>query len=147
MQKIEVERLIPAEPAKVWALLSDHEGMAEWLPVREVVRRRPGAPDPNGLGAVRTIRGMGLVIEERITGWKPPERMEYVLTEGAPIRDHHGEVVLTPEGSGTRVHWKVRFRPLVPGTGWLVAALLRRGLAQGLAALERRAGRALEPSS
>lgn len=139
MERIEVERLIPAPREKVWALLADHEGMRRWMPVREVVRRRPGAPDPNGVGAVRTIRGMGLVLEEQVTAFEPNERMEYVLTEGAPIRDHVGEVRLAQEGAGTRVRWTVQFRPVVPGTGWLLRAALKRGLEQGLEGLEKRA--------
>ncbi|HVP27682.1 MAG TPA: SRPBCC family protein [Myxococcota bacterium] len=137
MQEIEVERRIGASPARVWSILSDHEGMRSWMPVREVVRRRPGAPDPNGVGAVRTIRGMGLVIEERITEFEPPARLVYELTEGAPIRDHRGEVTLAPEDGGTRVRWRVRFRPAVPGTGGLLAFVLRRGLAGGLERLAR----------
>jgi uncharacterized protein YndB with AHSA1/START domain len=138
--QILVERLIPAPRERVWEVMADHEGMKRWMPVREVVRRRPGSPDPNGIGAVRTIRGMGLVLEEQITGWKPPERMEYVLTEGAPIRDHLGEIVLTSEPGGTRVRWNVRFRPLVPGTGALLRFALRRSLAQGLEALAKQLG-------
>jgi len=139
MERIEVERLVPAPRDKVWAIVSDHEGMRKWMPVREVVRRRPGSPDPNGVGAVRTIRGMGLVLEERITAFEPDERLEYVLTEGAPIRDHVGEVRLSSEGEGTRVRWTVRFEPIVPGTGWLLRAALKRGLEQGLDGLVKRA--------
>lgn len=137
MTEIQVERLIPASPERVWEILIDHEGMTRWLPVREVVRRRPGTGDPNGVGAVRTIRGMGLVLEERVVESKPPERLVYELTAGAPIRDHRGEVVLRREGAGTRVRWSVRFRPLVPGTGALLGLVLKRSLVQGLAGIER----------
>jgi hypothetical protein len=107
------------------------------MPVREVVRRRSGFPEPNGVGAVRTIRGLGLVIEEQITGWKSGERFEYVLTEGAPLRDHIAEMVLEPAEGGTVVRWCVRFRPLIPGTGAFIERLVRVGLAQGLVRLKR----------
>ncbi len=139
MVRIEVSRHIAAPREKVWALLADHEGMKRWAPVREVIRRRPGAPDPDGEGAIRTIRASGLVIEERITAFKPGERLEYTLVEGAPIRDHAGDVVLTPDGEGTRVTWTVRFRPLIPGTGWLLERLLRKGLEQSLEGLRQKA--------
>lgn len=138
MRSIELEVHLAAAPRTIWALLADHERMPEWMPVREVVRRRAGAPDPNGVGAVRTIRGGGLVVEERITGWKPPERMEYTLVAGAPIRDHRGSIELSPEGGGTRLRWRVRFRPLVPGTGWIAERLLARSLRRGLAALREK---------
>jgi uncharacterized protein YndB with AHSA1/START domain len=135
MTEIVVERSIAAPPQRVWDVLIDHEGMTRWLPVREVVRRRPGTTDPNGVGAVRTIRGMGLVLEERVTEAKAPERLSYELTGGAPLRDHRGDVTLTPEPGGTRVRWTVRFRPLVPGTGWLLALALKQNLARGLEGL------------
>jgi len=138
---VEVERSarIAAPPERVFAILADHEAMSEWLPVREVVRRRPGEPDPNGLGAVRVVRGAGLAVEERITAFEPPRRLEYRLLAGAPVRDHRGEVRLEPDGDGTRVRWRVELRPLVPGTGWLLRGLLGRMLQTALRGLERRA--------
>ncbi len=135
MHRIEVSQRIAASREKIWTLLADHEGMKRWSAVREVVRRRQGAPDPNGEGAIRTVRAFGMVVDERITAFKPGERMEYVLVEGAPIRDHSGEVVLLPDGAGTRVVWRVSFRPLVPGTGWLIERILRTGLMRGLEGL------------
>ena len=137
MHRIEVSQRIAAPREKIWALLADHEGMKRWSPVREVVRRRPGAPDPNGEGAIRTVRASGMVFDERITAFKPGERLEYVLVEGAPIRDHSGEVVLLPDGDATRVVWRVAFRPLIPGTGWLLERLLRKGLTTGLEGLRK----------
>jgi len=105
MRRIEIEQYIAAPPSQVWPLVADHEGMARWMPVREVVRRRSGSPEPNGVGAIRTVRGMGFVVEERVTGWKPGERLGYVLTAGAPLRDHIGEMILKPAEGGTLVGW------------------------------------------
>lgn len=138
MTEIDLERRVEASPQRVWEILVDHEGMPHWFPVREVVRRRPGAPDPNGVGALRVVRGGGLAVEERITEFEPPRLLAYELVAGAPVRDYRAEVALTPEGSGTRVLWSARFRPLVPGTGWplrrALQARFRRAL-DGLAAL------------
>ena len=138
MHRIEVSERIAAAPERVWAVVSDHEGMKRWAGVRDVVRRRPGAPDPNGEGAIRTVRAFGLVIDERITAFKPGERLEYTVIEGAPLRDHAGEVVLTPDGDGTRVTWTVRFEPWIPGTGWLLERVLSKGLSGSLAGLKRK---------
>jgi len=137
VNEIVLERTIPAPPERIWALVADHEGMKRWAPVREVVLRRPGSPDPNGVGAVRTVRASGLVLDERITGFKPGERLGYTVLEGAPLRDHAGEIRLEPGDGGTRVRWSVRFRPLVPGTGWLLERVLARGLERALAGLAR----------
>ena len=137
MRRIELKQYIAAPPSRVWSVLSDHEGLPRWMPVREVVRRRSGSPEPNGVGAIRTFRGMGLVVEEQITGWKPGERLEYVLTEGAPVRDYTGEMVLESTDGSTLVRWSVRFRPLIPGTGGLAGARGAGRSHPGLARLKR----------
>lgn len=148
MQRIEVSERIAATRESVWALVSDHEGMKRWAGVREVVLRKPGSPDPNGEGAIRTVRAFGIVLDERITAFEPCERLAYTVVEGAPLLSHRGEVVLTPDGDATRVTWRVDFEPLVPGTGWLLECLLRRGLAASLAGLKQRleSARATGPS-
>ena len=140
--QIELSRHVPAPPARVFALYTDHVGWEKWAGVKEVVLRQQGDPPPNGLGAIRVIRARGMAIEEEITGFEPPTRMTYRLVAGAPVRDHEGVVTFAADGSGTRVSWTVRFRPAVPGTGWLLRALLERGLRDVLARLETHAARA-----
>ncbi|MEO8106407.1 MAG: hypothetical protein ABI720_03735 [Actinomycetes bacterium] len=46
------------------------------------------------------------------------DRYQYTLESGLPIRDHHGEVVLTDTGhGGTEVVFAESFRPRIWGTG------------------------------
>jgi uncharacterized protein YndB with AHSA1/START domain len=130
---------IDAPRDRVWEVLVDHENMPSWFPAREVVRRCPGESHPNGVGARRVVRISGLAIEEIVTAFKPPEHLEYSVTEGAPFLDHTADVILMRDGEGTRVRWSVRLRPLIPGTGWLVKSNLTRTLERGLAGLKRRA--------
>jgi uncharacterized protein YndB with AHSA1/START domain len=137
MQHLELTREIPAEPERVFEILSDHEGMVQWSGAREVVLRHPGDPPPNGLGAARVIRALGVAFEEEIVAYDPPKRMEYRVVAGLPIREHHGEILVEPEGEASRVVWKVRFRPLIPGTGWLFRRLIHRNLDEALAGLAR----------
>ena len=140
--QIELTQAIAAPPEKVFAFYTDHVGWERWAGVREVVLRQTGDPPPNGLGAIRVIRARGMAIEEEITAFEPPRRMGYRLVAGAPVRDHAGEVRFEPDGAGTRVTWTVRFRPLVPGTGWLVRRMLERGLRDVLTALAENVSRA-----
>ena len=128
VQGFEIETTIAAPPASVWELLANHRGWADWAGVREVVLRQEGDPPPNGLGAIRVLRLRGLALEEEILGFDPPKRMSYRLSAGLPIRDHAGEIELEPAGDGTALRWTVRFRPSVPGTGWLLRAALERGV-------------------
>jgi len=141
MREVRAEAWLPALPDNVWTLVTDHEGMSRWTPAREVVRRRPGSPHPDGPGAVRTVKGTGIAFDERIVDWKPGERMVYELLGGAPLRDHRGELHLAPEAGGTRLVWVVGFRPLVPGTGALLAGVVRRLLRRSLDGLRAEIGR------
>lgn len=149
VQDIEIRRQIPAPPEQVWALVADHEGYARWAGVKEVVLRNPGDPPPNGLGATRVVRRSGIAVEEEVTGFEPPTRLAYSLTEGLPVRDYRGEVLVQPSGGGTELIWRVRFRALVPGTGALLRRLVARGIGDMVSGLEAQAseGRASEQES
>jgi uncharacterized protein YndB with AHSA1/START domain len=137
--RVEQEIRIAAPCERVWRILADHEGMPEWFPVREVILRRPGSPDPNGVGALRVARSLGVIVEERITAFKPDELLEYTITRGAPLRSYRAQVRLTPDGDGSRVRWSASFRPLLPGSGAIARRLLARLFRRGLAGLKRRA--------
>ena len=140
--QIELSQTVPAPPDRVFAFYTDHVGWERWAGVKEVVLRQTGDPPPNGLGAIRVIRARGMAIEEEITAFEPPRRLGYRLVAGAPVRDHAGEVRFEPDAAGTRVTWTVRFRPLIPGTGWLLRRVLERGLRDVLAALAENVSRA-----
>jgi uncharacterized protein YndB with AHSA1/START domain len=143
MLEIVMHKTIAAKPSQVWEVLAEHEAMTKWVNVREVVRRHPGTPDPNGVGAVRQIRVPGLVTEERITAFEPGKRLEYAVIKGALGRDAIGEVTLTPSAFGeeTLLRWRVSLHPYIPGTGWLISWFLRSLLEPGLERLKER----LEP--
>jgi len=133
--QIELSQHVAARPERVFDLYTDHLGWEKWAGVKEVVLRQTGDPPPNGLGAIRVIRARGIALEEEVTAFDPPRRMEYRLVAGAPIRDHHGVVRFEPDGAGTRVTWSIRFRPLLPGTGWILRAVLERAVRDVLARL------------
>ena len=142
MDRIALERLVTAPAPRVFALIADHEGMPAWFPAREVVRRRPGATHPDGVGAVRVVRGAGLAVEEAVTAFEPGERLAWVLVAGAPLRAAQSEVRLLAEGGRTRVVWSVDFEPRLPGSRWLARRILERILSRALEGLARRCGSA-----
>jgi uncharacterized protein YndB with AHSA1/START domain len=141
MQHVEVSQYVDAPPEAVWARYTDHRSWTEWARIGTVTLDRQGTPPPNGVGCVRVISAGGTRSFEEVLGFEPPHRMTYTLRKGpAPIRDHLGEVVFTPEGSGTRVTWRCRFESRIPGLGGLFrvgisrlfAGVLRRLAAQPL---------------
>jgi uncharacterized protein YndB with AHSA1/START domain len=147
MVEIEVEAVIAASPAQVWAVFADHESYDKWAGVDKVIRRRPGTPDPNGVGAVRTLYSRGPVpptIEERVTVFEPGKRMEYDVIRGAPGRNAHGVITLEDASTGhTLVRWKVTMTPIIPGTGFLIEDFLGSMIKKGLYNVKER----LEPEA
>lgn len=129
------ELLFPIET--VWALVSDHCSMNRWLIPGMKVRLEPeGDPPPNGRGAIRLMtRGMYRGAE-KILDFEPPHRMTYTVLYGFPIDNHLGEIVLMPTSKGTKLRWTVTFEARYYGTGFMMDAIVRRVLGQGLRRLE-----------
>ena len=125
-----------ASPERVFAAITDHVAFGRWVGA-DIRIERPGTPPPNGLGAIRAVAARGLTVREEVVGWEPARAMDYRVVSGAPFRHHRGEIRLTPDGSGTRMDYKIRFEwPWFLGgavVGRLVAAALEREITAGLA--------------
>lgn len=137
MSRAHAQRSFRQPPAAVFARYTDHASWTEWAGFGRVTLARAGTDVPNGVGAVRAFAAAPKLREE-VTRFEPPYRMEYRVTAGAfPLADHHGEVVFTPEGTGTRVRWDVTFRSRVPGLGLPIARALGVVFGRVLAGLAR----------
>ena len=148
-QRIEHTAVTSADPATVYALLRDGATWPEWAPIDAFALARPGAEEPEGVGAVRELRSGRITGRDEIVELVPDRRLSYAHTSSLPVRDYRGDVDLEPAGEGTRIRWAVAFDPKFPGTGPLVrraldgfVAKLADGLARHAAAVaagERRA--------
>ncbi|MGV0597507.1 SRPBCC family protein [Mycolicibacterium porcinum] len=118
-------RRVPADPAVVWGIVSNHEHMSEWTPSRRVVLETPGSPDRNGVGAIRALHMFGPVIRERITRFEPPTTLQYRLVPGLPFRDYTGQITVEPAETGSVMSTVISFRTIVPGTQLFVAIAMR----------------------
>ncbi len=123
-QRIEHHATTTAAPATVYALLRDGAGWPAWSPIESFELERPGADEPEGVGAVRVFRSGRVTGRDEIVELVPDRRFAYAHTSNLPIRDYRGEVHLEPVPAGTAIRWVSEFDPKVPGTG----RLLRRGL-------------------
>ena len=121
---------VTAAPDAVWAILADHEGMAHWAPGLRVALRTEGAPERNGVGAVREINAPGPApaIVEEITAFEPGARLGYKALSGVPLRNYHGDVTLTADGTGTRIDYTVSADQRVPIVDQLAVAAIARTL-------------------
>lgn len=119
--------------AHVWSVLADHEGMS-WGPGITVTLEKPGAPERNGLGAVRRIStpGPAPAIVEEVVAFEPGHRLGYRALSGVPFKSYAGEVVLTPAVDGTRIDYSITLDQRVPLVEKGVAAVVARGLLTAL---------------
>ena len=106
--------------------------MAEWPGVQSVRLVRDGAPERNGLGAIRRVKLLGLTLDEEVVRWDPPHRFDYVIIKGLPVR-HLGKLELTEEGDETTLTWRITLASRVPLLAALVLWRLRAGLPAALA--------------
>ena len=124
-QVIDVEARSAAPPELVWSLLATTSSWTTWSKASEAELTQPGASDAEGVGALRRFRVGRTISRERVVVFEPVSRFGYELLEGLPLRDYRAEVTLTPDGSGTRIHWHASFDAKVKGSGWLYRAILR----------------------
>lgn len=126
--RIDVQAPSAAPPAAVYALLRDGATWPSWSSIDSCEIERPGADEPEGVGAVRVFRRGRTVGRDEITELVPDRRFGYRHVRGLPVRDYQASVEVTPQEGGCLIRWRASFRPAVPGTGWL----MRRGIGQFL---------------
>ncbi len=138
MQTVHVQKDFSAPPERIFAYLSDHENLSAVFAPAKVKRIKEGEGDPNGVGSVRRLSFFGaLPFEETVTVSTPNERIEYEITKGTPLRDHHGTMLFSPTGAGgTHLDYTITLDAAIPGLAAFVAATLRRAIAKGLAKVD-----------
>lgn len=130
-QRIEIIQEFNRPVKAVYAYLSDHNNLAEifGIPCRRV---RDGEGDLNGPGSVRRIGVGPLAIEETVLTAVPGEFIEYCISKGGPLRNHHGQLRFYDSGAGSKVHWTITFESRIPLLGPVIRVALDQGLRRGL---------------
>jgi hypothetical protein len=123
-QRIEHRATTTADPATVYALLRDGATWPEWSPIDSFALERPGAEEPEGVGAVRVLRSGRVAGRDTIVELVDDRHFSYTHASSLPVKNYRGDVDLDPVDGGTEIRWVSEFDPKIPGPG----ALLRRGL-------------------
>ena len=121
---------INAPADKVWEAITDQDNMARWIGFDPVTVRKEGWTRRHGAGSERVMqgpRGVGQVVEQVIAA-SPQQSLRYRVIDGAPLSCHQGEITLKQFGGQTELHWSIRFRPKVAGTGALLQIVLQARL-------------------
>ncbi len=123
-QRIEHHATTTADPATVYGLLRDGATWPVWGPLDSFELERPGADEPEGLGAVRIFRSGRVTGRDTIAELVENRRFSYTHVSSLPMKNYRADVDLTPTSEGTSIRWVSAFDPKIPGTG----RVMRRGL-------------------
>ena len=133
MQRVVLDQSYSLPREQVFAYFAEHENLAPLFGAK-ITRLNDGTDGQrNGVGSARRLKlGPLPPFEETVTEVVPNERIVYRITKGSPLRDHEGEMRFTDEGTGTHLHYEIKFGTAVPGIDRVVAAGLRKNIAKGL---------------
>jgi uncharacterized protein YndB with AHSA1/START domain len=110
MVEILIQQRFAAPPEKVFAAVTDHKRIEQWQPGTRVTIEKQGNPPPNGLGAIRKVGGGPVSVWEEVIRWEEPRAMDYRVIRGFPLRDHLGEIRLSPApDGGTLLDYRIRY--------------------------------------
>ena len=118
MGQFHIDKDIPAEPDKIWSILTDFEQKEDENTTIEIIE--PGDPEKHYQGMVRKVITGKDSVTEKILVVKPKESIEYQLLTGAPVHDYYGTIFLYPGRKATTVRWVVTFRPNFPWPEWMI---------------------------
>lgn len=130
-----------APPDVVWPLVAEVEHWKQWSFLTRTFLLQVGSPEPNGVGAVRRLAVGPFGSSEEVVAFEPPRHLGYSARRGMPARNYRADVVLEPEGTGTRITWSGTMDPIVPGTGGLALSYARSFVRRFLSGLTRYADR------
>jgi hypothetical protein len=131
-----------AEPARVFAKVTDGPGWSQWAGPLIVTSEweRYGTPVPGGVGSIRRIGLRPVLVREQTVEYEQDRRHVYKMLSGAPVRDYQAEVVLAPaDDGGTKITWQGRFTEQIPRSGPLLRFMLNRMIASFAKRLARSA--------
>jgi hypothetical protein len=109
----------------VWSVMTDHARYVNWTSASRVTMERTGAPEPDGVGAVRVFHTGPVRVREEVLEFEPLDRMVYRVVSGMPVRDYRSEMRLDDDGDVTVLTWSSSFEPRIPLTGGVLTRVMR----------------------
>jgi uncharacterized protein YndB with AHSA1/START domain len=128
MASYDVRTWSSAQPAEVFDLVSDANTWSDWAGpmVMKSWFGKEGTPAPGGIGAVRRLGTKLFATKEEIVEYDPPSYLAYTILGWSPMKGYRAIVSFDRHDGGTRITWAGAFEPRIPGTGRLLAWVLKR---------------------
>lgn len=133
-QRIEIVKEFAAPVERLFAHLGEHENLEAVFGLPKIKRISDGKGARNGVGSAREMRILaGPAFVETVTAYKENELIEYRITRGSPLKNHHGVMRFYPTASGgSRLHYTIVFEGKFPLVGEIVRVGLDQGIRRGL---------------
>lgn len=135
VQTIEIKKTFPFSLEKLFAHMSEHENLASLFAPMKVVRVRNGDTERNGVGSVRQL-GLPLPLaapfEETVTAFEADKLIEYRISRGSPLRNHHGCMRFSGDENSAKLHYTISFEGKFPGVAAIIKPVLQQGINRGL---------------
>lgn len=136
-QRIEIVQEFPVPVNRLFAHLGEHENLEALFAPARIKRISDGEGARNGVGSAREMRILaGPAFVETVTAYKENELIEYRITRGSPLKNHHGVMRFYPTvDGGSRLHYTIVFEGKLPLIGTLIKPVLEMGIRRGLKGL------------
>jgi uncharacterized protein YndB with AHSA1/START domain len=131
--RVHVTHTFTSDPSTVFEALSEHENLGPIFGAK-ITRLRDGDTSRNGVGSARELKvGPAPSFVETVTAAEPNALIEYKITKGSPLKNHHGVQKLTPTADGgTKLDYTIAFDSRIPGLAGVVAKTITKTLNAGL---------------
>jgi uncharacterized protein YndB with AHSA1/START domain len=111
-QQIRKKTVVAAPIEDVWKIVSDHQGMTQWMPmISHVELVKANDAGEWGEGCERHCKFGPDLLEEKIVHWDPPYSYAYAISDMHLVKNHVGHLRLISTGGGTEVIWTQYFHP------------------------------------
>ena len=125
MTTFTITRKLDLPSEKVWTIVSDFTSAPGHAIKIEVEEK---GNSENGIGAIRFINIKGAKARERLESVDAPNSITYRMLSGAPVEEYLGTVNVVPRDGATLVNWDVKMIPKIPGSGWLIADVIKKAI-------------------
>ena len=111
--QMQITRKIDLPAEKIWAILSDHKGMTDWMPMIKSVKITQNDPQGGeGEGCQRVCEFGGDTLYEDIVHWDPPHGYAYMIQDNHMVNNHLGYVEIEAiDEERSKVSWYQYFVP------------------------------------
>jgi len=137
MIKIKLDKTIDCPRAQVVALLLHHQQLGRFFNAKFSQTRDalPGEP-LGGRGAIRQITMRGQCFFEEITH-ATQRKISYRIIGQGPVSNHRGDIVFSDQGEATHIDYTITCSAPWWQPNFLVGAVIKRDIANGLTKLAR----------